>query len=150
MKTAKVAIFHVLISTHLRSLNLTYIHRIVEWFGFEGTLKIISFQPSWTPSTPPTIPGWIHPCWDKPLGFIPAAPDGLWLKIPGEKRQEKKNPPHSEIKIFPLDMFPWLTMSRLDLLIWSFFPPTRPLIAFIYFYLKKLEINPSLFDFDWN
>jgi len=33
------------------------LHRIIEWFGLEGTLKIMQFQPPWhgqgTPSTRP-------------------------------------------------------------------------------------------------
>ena len=39
-------------------------HRIIEWFGLEGTLKIIWFQPPWA-GTSSTRPGCseLHPAW---------------------------------------------------------------------------------------
>uniref|UniRef100_A0A674HRL8 Kinesin motor domain-containing protein n=1 Tax=Taeniopygia guttata TaxID=59729 RepID=A0A674HRL8_TAEGU len=109
-------------------------HGIPEWFGLEGTLKLIQFQ------SPPTVPGCSQPCpaWPWALPGIQGQPQLLWAPVP-----RPAHPPSQEF----LPQIP----SSPALWQWKPFPlscPSSPLPN--YHSLLSCVLLPSRMDFIHN
>ena len=83
-------------------------HGIIRWFGLEGTLQTISFQPPATDRTPANYPGGVQGCC--PGLQLPPGKARALLEMPGRSPEELR---HGPTLAYPklLGWLPWRSLE---------------------------------------